>query len=148
MTTSSASLPIGKYRLGMSTDGLTGLNEFSETEYSIYGRNFNSERNFHAPGVQWMNCWWNVDLGAVRGKVYKIALYFESSSRDAVIDVSMELMQYLQQRLGEPSEQQPTIYIWDMAEGNVVMQFGKVGATYMINLFETSMAARSFLQRR
>jgi hypothetical protein len=132
----------------MSTDGLTGLTEFSETEYSVYGRNFDGEKNFHAPGVQLVNRSWKVDLGTVKGKVYKIAFYFESDSKNTVIDVSTDLMQYLQQRLGQPSEQQQTVYIWDTSDGNVVMQFGKVQTTYMINLFETSRAVRSFLPKR
>jgi hypothetical protein len=34
--------------------------------------------------------------------VYKIALYFESESKNTVIDVSTDVMQYCQQRLGKP----------------------------------------------
>ena len=145
---SSASLPIGKYRLDMSSDGLTGLTEFSETEYSIYGRNFVGEKNFHAPSVELVNRNWKVDLGTVNGKIYKIAFYFESENKSTVIDASTDLMQYCQQRLGKPTEQQETIFTWDTADGNVVMQLGKVGTTYMINLFETSRAIRSFLLKR
>jgi hypothetical protein len=33
--TSSASLPSGSYRLEMPIDGLTGLTEFSELQYSL-----------------------------------------------------------------------------------------------------------------
>jgi hypothetical protein len=146
--TSSASLLIGKYSLDMSSDGLTGLTEFSETEYSIFGRNFVGEKNFHAPGVQLLNRYWKVDLGTVNGKIYKIVFYFESENKSTVIDVSTELMQYCQQRLGKPTEQQQAIFTWVTADGNVIMQLDKVGTAYMITLFETSRAVRSFLLKR
>lgn len=132
--TGSASLPIGDYRLDMSSVGLPGLIEFSDTEYSIFGRNFEGEKNFHAPGVQLLDRNWKVDLGTVDGQVYKIAFYFESESKSTVIDVSTNLMQYLQQQLGKPSEEQDTIWSWVTPDGNVIMQFGKAGSTYMINL--------------
>ena len=144
----SASLPITIYKLDMSIDGLVGLTEFSETEYSIYGRHFDGEKNFHAPGVDLINRHWNVDLGTVRGKVYKIALYFESESKNTIIDVSTDLLQYCQQKLGKPSDQQEMVYTWDTPDGNVIMKFGKAGTTYMINLFETSRNVRTFAPKR
>jgi hypothetical protein len=76
--------------------------------------------------------------------VYKIALYFESESKNTVIDVSTDVMQYCQQRLGKPSEQQETVFVWDGSDGNVVVQFGKSGNTYLISLFQTSRNVRIF----
>jgi hypothetical protein len=149
-TTSSASLPIDKYKLDMSIEGLNGLTEFSETDYLIYGRNFDGEVNYHAPDVMIFNRQWKVDIGTVKGRVYKIAFYFESESRDTVIDVSADMVRYIQQKLGKPSEQNDTdfIWIWDTPDGNVLMQFGRVETTYMINLFETSRIVKSFLPRK
>ncbi len=146
--TSSASLPIGKYKLDMPIDGLSGLTEFSQVEYTIYGRNFEGEKNYNAPGVEFVKRPWKVALGTVSGKVYKIAFYFESDSKNTVTDVSTDVVQFCQQRLGEPSEQQETVLIWDTPDGNVVLQFGKVGTTYMINLFETSRSVRTFSPKR
>ena len=146
--TNSASLPIGKYKLDMSVDGLTGLMEFSEAEYTTYGRHFQGEKNYNAPGVHFVNRRWKVALGTVEGKVYKIAFYFESDSKNTVVDVSTDVMQYCQQRLGKPTEQQETVFTWDTPDGNVVVQFGKVGSTYMINLFETSRRVRTFVLKR
>lgn len=146
--TRSASLPISTYRLDMSIDGLKDLAEFSDAEYLIYGRNFDGEKNFHAPGIDLVNRHWKLALGTVWGKVYKIALDFESESKNTVIDVSTDLMKYCQQKLGKPSEQQETVYVWDAPDGNVVMQFGKAGTTYMINLVETSRSVRGFAPRR
>jgi hypothetical protein len=144
-TTSSASLPIDKYKLEMSIQGLSELTEFSATEYTIYGRHFESERNFHAPGIEFINRQWKVDLGTVNNVVYKIAIYFETDNRDTITNVSDDLMIYCQQLLGKPSEQKETIYIWDTSDGNVIIQLGKVESTYMLNLFETSKSVKNFL---
>jgi hypothetical protein len=129
--THSASLPIGKYKLDMPIDGLTGLTKFSQAEYAAFVRRFEGEANYHAPAVDFVNRRWKVDIGTVGGKVYKIALYFESDSKDTVIDISTDVGQLCQQRLGPPSKPQETVFVWDTPDGNVVMQFGKVGSTKM-----------------
>lgn len=141
--TFSASLPIGSYRLDMPVEGLTGLTEFSQAEYAIYGRSFEGEKNYNAPLLDFLKRRWKVALGTVGGKVYKIALYFESESKSTVIDVSTDVMQFCQERLGKPSEQQETVSIWDTPDGNVVLQFGKAMSTFQINLFETSRSVRT-----
>jgi hypothetical protein len=135
-------------KLDMSIDGLTGLTEFTETEYSTYGLRFDGEKDFNAPGIEMVRRHWKVALGTVKGKVYKIALFFESDSKNTVVDVSTDVMQYLQQHLGKPSEQAETMFAWDTPDGNVVLQFGKEQTTYMINLFETSRNVRGFAPKR
>ena len=144
----SPSLPIGRYKLDMPIEGVTGLTEFSQAEYATYGRNFDGEKNYNAPTIDFLKRRWKVALGTVGGKVYKIALYFESECKNTVIDVSTDVMQYCQQRLGKASEQQEALFMWDTSDGNVVVQFGKAGSTYMINLFETSRAVRTFAPKR
>jgi hypothetical protein len=67
--TSSASLPISKYRLDMDVDDLPGLIDFSETEYILYGRNFEGEKDYNAPGIDFLRHHLKVALGTVWGKV-------------------------------------------------------------------------------
>jgi|HubBroStandDraft_1064217.scaffolds.fasta_scaffold45550_4 hypothetical protein len=141
--TRSASLPIAGYRLDMPAEHVSGLAEFSQAEYAIYGRRFAGEKNYNAPSIDFLERKWKVALGTVGGKVYKIAFFFESERKNTAIEVSIDVMQYCQQRLGKPSEQKETIYIWDATDGNVVLQLGKVGSTYQINLFETSGSVRT-----
>ena len=146
--TSSASLPISKYRLDLKVEGLPGLTEFSETEYAIYGRNFEGEKNYNAPGVDFVNHNWKVALGTVWGEVYKVAYYFESESKSTVVEVSEDVLRYCQEHLGAPSEQQEAVFIWDTPDGNVVLQLGKVDTTYLINLFETSKNVKTLQAKR
>jgi hypothetical protein len=51
----SASLPIGNYRLDMPVGGVTGLKEFSQAEYAVYGRHFEREKNYNAPALDFLN---------------------------------------------------------------------------------------------
>lgn len=146
--TNSASLPIGKYRLGMLVDGLLGLSEFSRLEYRIFARNFKDHKSYHAPDVDFIKQRWTVALGTVRGEVYKIAYFFETEERSTAFAVSTEVICYCQEQLGAPSEEKKAILIWDTTDGNVVLQLGRVGTTYMINLFETSSRVRTFRRLR
>src|SRR5690242_10897567 len=144
----SASLPIGQYRLNMPVEDLHGLTEFSDPEYVIYGRTFEGEKNYNAPAIEFVTQHWKVALGAVWGKIYKVGYFFESERRDTARIVSADVMRFCQERLGVPSEDRETMFAWDAPDGNVVLQFGKVGTTYLVNLFETSRSVRTFVPRR
>ena len=146
--TTSASLPIDKYKLDMPIEGITGLTEFSLAEYAIIGQTFEGEKNYNAPGVEFLKRHWKVALGTVGGKVYKIVLYFESDSKQTVIKVSTDVMEYCQQRLGKPTEQQETLFTWDTPDGNVMVSLGGALHVYQINLIETSRSARTFTLKR
>lgn len=145
---SSASLPIGKYALDMPIAGIIGLTEFSPAEYTIVGRTFEGERNYNAPGVDFVKRRWKVALGTVGGKVYKVVFYFESESKQTAIDASTDVMEYCQQRLGKPTEQREALFIWDTADGNVMLNLAGALHIYQINLIETSSSARTFTLKR
>jgi hypothetical protein len=122
----------------MPIDGLSGLTEFSQAQYTTFGRRFEGEKNFNAPSLEFLKHRWKVAIGTVGDRVYKIALSFETDSMDTVMDLSSDILAYCQLQLGCTSEQQETIFVWDAPDGNVVLQFERVGSTYMIDLFETS----------
>ena len=146
--TISASLPIGKYRLDMSIEGLTGLTEFSQSEYATFGREFEGEKDYNGPALDFLNRRWKVALGTVRGRVFKIALYFDTDSKATAVDTSTDVMQLCQQHFGKAPEQHDTVFIWHASDGNVVVQFGKTMGTYQLNLFETSKTVKTFAPRR
>jgi len=84
-------------------------------------------------------------IGAIDGSVYKIALDFETAHGNTASQFLSQVMQYLQEQLGDPSAQQQDgrISLWDESDGNVVMQLAKVRTTYMISLYQTSLSART-----
>jgi Sel1 repeat len=148
MMKGSASLPIASYTLDTSMVSIVGLSEFSESEYGLITRMFEDEKVYNAPGVDFVNRHWPVVIGIVGGRIYKIVLYFSSEDKNADIDALTEVLQFCQQRLGKPSEQQDTMFTWDMPDGNVTLSLGAALQTYQVNLVETSSTARTFPQRQ
>jgi hypothetical protein len=140
---SSASLEIGGYKLDTSIQGIVGLEEFSKIEYANFRRQFDGETYYNLPKLAFVSRQWKAALGAVDGRVYKIALYFETERKDTAIDVSTQVMQYLEQRIGPPTTQNEAVYTWDKSDGNVIMQLAKVGASYVVNIFQTSRIVRT-----
>jgi hypothetical protein len=152
-TRRGTSFPIGKYRLDVLSAGIDGLTEFSPNEYAIYGRQFKCETNYHAPAVDFLGLRWEIDLGTVNGMVYKVAACYDTASKENVIDVTTDVMAFCSQRLGPASEGPTTsddnfavrtYYIWDMTDGNLVVQFGRMPSAYTIHVFETSKKAGAF----
>jgi hypothetical protein len=47
---------------------MTGLTEFSQSEYEIIGRQFKNGRNLQTPTVDFLGYSWNLDLGTVSSK--------------------------------------------------------------------------------
>ncbi len=146
----SASLSIGGYQLNTSIRTMQSeeeLEEFSETEYSVFGRHFRNEKCYNASEVDFLNRQWKVALGSVDDNIYKIAFFFETHSKETAIDVYSQVMQYLEKRMGQPTTEDEDLYAWDRSDGNVIMQLGKilgVGSTYTIGLYQTSNRAATF----
>ena len=118
---SRAAFTIGTYKLDDSVDP-TRLTEFSEVEYQTMGRQFKNERNFHAPQVIFLGDSWNLMLGTVDGRIYKIASFLEFQTKQEANPVAMAALQYCTVQLGKPSLQQTGMFIWDTLDGNVVLQ--------------------------
>ena len=71
------SFPVGGYTLDMMLREAPPLCELSPEEYAAMGRRFVGERIYHAPEVTFVGREWSLTLGAVRGRLYKIAPYVE-----------------------------------------------------------------------
>ena len=142
-----ASFPVGKYRLDGSIDGLAGLVEFSDTEYATMGCEFEGERNYNAPPVNFLGRQWNLMLGTVRGKIYKIAPYLELKTKQEANPIAMETLLYCTELLGTPSSQKTGPFIWDTTDGNVILSTADCADGLAINLFITSRATRNFKPR-
>lgn len=146
--TNSASLPIGKYKLDMPVQGLTGLTEFSLVQSAIIERQFEGEQDFNAPSVEFLNRHWEVVIGTVGGNVYKIGLLLDSASKDFVAEAAADVVQYCQQRLGKPSEQHNGTFIWDTVDGSVLLSSQGTLNFHQVSLIETSRAASRFTLKR
>jgi hypothetical protein len=140
------SFPIGEYILDASIDGLTGLVEFSPTEYATMGREFEGETHYNAPPVTFLGRPWKMMLGTVHGRVYKIAPYLELATKQEANPIAVEVLRHCTGELGRPSSQKTGLFIWDTTDGNVILQTAETSAGLAINLFVTSHAVRGFRQ--
>jgi hypothetical protein len=135
---------IGEYRLDATIEGLVGLVEFSPDEYAIMGRNFDGERNYNAPPVNFLGRSWKLMLGTVHGRIYKTAPYLELRNKQEANPIAMETLLYCTEQLGKPSKQETGLFIWDTSDGNVILQTAEIADGFGINLFLTSRAIRNF----
>jgi hypothetical protein len=144
------SFPIGEYKLGASTDGLRRLTEFAESEYALMGREFEGEKNYNAPTVEFLGNSWKLMLGTVHGRIYKIAPYLEDLNIEEANCIGTETFHYCWEKLGEPTEYKDGFplgtgfFIWQTTDGNVILQTVEAAGSYSINLFITSKLAGNF----
>jgi len=146
-TLARPSFPVGQYKLDDSTEGITGLIEFSAAEYAIMGRQFEGERNYNAPAVMFLGRQWKLQLGTVHGKIYKIAPYILVKEKKEANVVAMETLRFCTEKLGKPSEQKTGLFVWDTTDGNVVLQTAETAEGLAVNLFLTSRSVRKFKRK-
>jgi hypothetical protein len=135
---------IGRFTLDAPLPQSTELREISAHEYAVMGRTFEDESIFHAPPEVFLDRTWNIDLGSVAGRIYKIAAYLEFRSKAEANPVAMQALSYCTEQLGKPAEQQTGFFAWDTSDGNVILQTAETAEGLAINLFETSRAVRHF----
>jgi hypothetical protein len=145
---SPLSFAIGPYELDMSIAGLKGLVEITPAEYKVLPKTFKGEKIFKAPDVSFVEFSWNMILGVVKGKIYKISPSLMLQGKSQADGAAMKVLVYCKSKLGEPAQQQNGSFMWHTSDGNVILEnpfetpFG-----FAINLFSTSHAVRSFQKR-
>jgi hypothetical protein len=142
-TRSQAAFAIGVYKLNDPVPN-TDLREFSDSEYQIMGRHFKTERNFNTPRVDFLGYSWNLQLGTVADKIYKIAPYLLFPTKREADAAAMAVLRYCTEQLGEPSSRKTGLLIWDVVDGNVVLQTEETAEGLTIGLFLTSSAVKGF----
>jgi hypothetical protein len=142
------SFAIGPYELDMSITGLEGLVEITPAEYNVLPKTFKGEKIFKAPDVSFLGFSWNMMLGVVEGKIYKISPSLMLQGKSRADEAAVKVLAYCKSELGEPAQQQTGSFMWHTSDGNVILEkpfetpFG-----FAINLFSTSHAVRSFQKR-
>lgn len=135
---------IGPYKLDMSILGLKGLVELTPKQYDIFPKTFKGEKIYNAPNVTFLGFSWNMMLGVVEGKIYKINPYLEIHDKKQANETAMKTLMHCKSKLGEPAQHQTGLFIWDTKDGNVVLQTAETSEGFAVNLFSTSLAVRSF----
>ena len=144
--TKPSSFPIGPYRLDMPMEDIKGLKEISASEYNIFQRKFEDEKIYKAPSINFLGLTWDMMLGVVKGKIYKISPGYTTKDKNQADEAAIKALTYCKSKLGEPSEQQSGLFIWDTKDGNVILQTVATSEGFAVFLFSTSRGAKEFRQ--
>jgi hypothetical protein len=135
--------PIAEYKLDAPVAGFPGLKEFSPTEYTVLGSPFEGETDYNAPPVVFLGRHWQLQLGTVHGKIYKIAPYLLLKNKQDANEAAMETLRYCTTELGKPAEQRSGFFVWDASDGNVVLQTAESADGFSVSIFLTSRSVRT-----
>jgi len=137
---------IGVYRLDMQTPDERKLVELSQDERDALKAaiQFKGERIYHAPSAEFAGASWDVVLGAVNSRVYKVSAVLSLGTLDQRNAMWQRLDGLLRKSLGTPASVSPIVTAWDTEDGNVVMNVGKAGGAHFIVLTLTSSGAATF----
>ena len=83
-------------------------------------------------------------VGTTQGRVYKISLQNLTVYRDQSLDTVRKVLAYIVEQIGEAKEcsSNPIRYIWDVPEGNVILEHVSADGMCAVNLFLTSSMIR------
>jgi hypothetical protein len=130
----------------MSIKDIKGLKEMSASEYDIFQKKFEDEKIYKAPSINFLGLTWDMMLGVVKGKIYKISPGYTTKDKNQANEAAMKALTYFKSKLGEPSEQQTGLFIWDTKDGNVILQTAVTSEGFAVFLFSTSRSAKEFKQ--
>jgi hypothetical protein len=139
---------IGPYRLDMNTAEAAKLVELTPAEKKALNVTveFKNERIYHAPPAGFAGASWEIVLGAVDGRVYKVSALLVLENREQRDRMWRNLDGLLRTPLGTPATAVATIITWDTEDGNVVMNRADTGAAYAVVLTLTSRAVTGFVR--
>jgi hypothetical protein len=124
------------------------LQEFSRDEYSVMGRRFEGEKNFHAPPVEFAGRKWKLLLGTVNGTLYKVAPHLEFEKKGEANEAALSVHRFCTEQLGKPTKQRTGLFMWDTIDGNVILQTAESADEFVVNIFLTSGRVREFAPLR
>jgi hypothetical protein len=143
----SMTFSIGSYKLNASVKDYKELEEISPSEYNVIQKEFENEKIYKAPGINFLGVTWNMMLlGSVGDKIYKINPGYATLDKNQANEVFMKTLTYCKSKLGEPSEQQTGSFSWSTSDGDVVLQLATTPEEVLVLLFLTSKSVKDFKQ--
>jgi hypothetical protein len=105
---------------------------------------FEGETDYDMPPVIFLGRSWQLQLGTVHGKIYKIAPFLLLKDKQDADAAAMESLRYCTDELGKPPEQRSGFFVWHASDGNVVLQTAELADGFYVGLFLTSISVKSF----
>jgi hypothetical protein len=146
---------VGKYFLTQKIDYAQGLKEFSEEEYFMaetFGmkRILEDEKMFNGISLEFASIpWETTTIGSTKGKIYKISLQLNSTSKKSAKEVLNTVVKFINKEIGRYNEH-PFLsdkYIWDTAEGNIILHRTSKFNVHSVNIFFTSNIIREQISK-
>lgn len=138
-------MDIGGYFPGQQISGLPGLRELSFWQRLFLRSRLRGERIYRAPDASFQGLPWNVVLGVINGRIYKISAQFLGSRGSLTGALAgslfMECFMRLSDQFGKASvSEDGSMAKWQTPFGNAVLDSGeRLGQAY-VNLQLTSPA--------
>jgi hypothetical protein len=146
---------IGNYFLTQEVDSAQGLKEFSNDEYFAaetagMKRILEDEKMFNGNTVEFASIPWEfTTIGSTKGKIYKICLQLNYTSKKTANAILNKVVQFINKEIGKYNEH-PILsakYIWDTAEGNIILYRMSKFNIHSVNIFFTSNIIREQMLR-
>jgi hypothetical protein len=141
---------IGSYHLDMKTSDGGPLVELTSIEKQALNASiqFKGERIYHAQSANFAGVGWDIVLGAVDDRVYKISALLIVHNREQLDATWRNVDSLLRPPLGSPESVTPSMVAWDTEDGNVVMNRTETAGAYAFVLTLTSRAVTTFTRIR
>ncbi len=134
-------LHVGSYHLGQGVKDAPSLKEFNDEQYDMFARAgssrvFKTEHIYYgedSPFATYPE--WEVMIGAVQGKIYKIQAQVTTTNFDGARQLKKETVKYINAAMGKYSKHANMFnsFIWDSPEGNIVLNLNKAEGMYALN---------------
>ncbi len=134
---------IANYQLKSSILDVPDLVEFSLSEYKLLQTMFPDEKIFGAPSVKFLGFEWEVVIGSIKDRIYKIQLQTPLESAGDADHILSKVVTYCLEEMGQPAERKRIEgmegIVWHSNEGNVIVGHCVEGTPYrVVNLSLTS----------
>ncbi|MBI3618805.1 hypothetical protein HY213_02090 [Candidatus Peregrinibacteria bacterium] len=136
----------GSYRLNTKVDGISGLTEISVAEKEALHLNveFKNELIYNAPSADFAGLNWEMMLGTVDGKIYKISALLSVRTPDDRNAIWDKVEAVLRMQLGMPASSRASMLIWDTDDGNIIVNRADAGGAYVVVITLTSHTVGEF----
>ncbi len=144
---------LDNYYLGEKIEETVGLKELDLNDYAMFEaagikRFFKDEKIYYGPDINFLDSIWSTVIGATHGMIYKISIQhvgFDKKESDSIFHKTLE---YLIKEMGKYNKHPllSKIYIWDSADGNVLLHYANKLEANSVNLFLTSSSIRKQIE--
>lgn len=132
-------MQIGPYSLGQKVASDSNLVEISPLEYRALPKTFSGEHILKAQDVSFLDRRWNLLLGTIEGRIYKLSAQSISESTSAAAATFSEATTFCSQQFGTPSTSPDgSVLRWDTSFGNVIVDRQSVYSMHCVNFQCTS----------